>query len=1060
MDSGRVAGVLVASLVIAGLVAVPSPFCQNARAAPVIWSGDRTVSGNETYSGDAIILSANLTIRGSLTFCGVDLQVSSPSNTTFGIDVAEGGAFHVLAGSRIHSTDQNIHFAFRVRPNAMFVMNDSELNDCGWDDIVNFKKRPDCERGLYIEGTNASITNSTIRWNNIGILVDHYSSSYIYHNNISDNDNSGIDIAGSSSPTIDRCVILGNVRYALGFPEQAGISSFWGTPVITNNTIHANLDLRSNYSAGGIKLIGGGTPSVLDNEIFGHDEPSYLCALESSGSNVLLRGNRIHDNSNGVSLYSGVTIVEGNVLENNTAAGYDNEGFGFSVSSWSSFCNNTVSGSKIGILLGGFTSSFENETIVHNGRGVDERGGPFAVTMTNCTFAQNGWDVNLEGWGNINYYSTLALVNPTYDPKKVTATNENDYLSVWWSVRARALYENGLRPVEDAEVRFENALGGLAATCRTGPDGRTQTLLLEEYCVTIGHKQAKSPYNMSATGGWRSNWTGPVAVDQSGEFTIMIDDLPPLLRITEPANNSLTNQTSVMVRGAGEPGAGLVVDSVPLTVRPDGGWSVRVPLDAEGANEIVAEARDRTGNQAVEARTVFRDTIAPVLALTGPLDGFLTNQSSILVNGSCSDPAARTTVNGREVVLGQDGGFSAWVDLAEGPNTITAESRDGAGNIARSVLSGELDSLPPDLRVLEPRPGLLTNLSTVTVRGFAEEGSEVTVNGHRCQLPGMEFSFVLDLQEGPNAIDVAARDRAGNVNSSTILVISDTRAPPLFIESPRNGELRNTSRVELRGTTEAGALLTVNGVEDGPGGGPFCITLQLPEGTNVLTVEASDAAGNRARKVLTVTVDTLAPGLTVSSPSGRTLTNQPGIELRGRTEPGAFVSVNGLGVAVGKDGSFAAQVGLEREGQNTLLVRSRDAAWNTAEAAFAVTRDTILYYNITGPGNNEKVNSKSVVVSGDAEAGARITVGNLTVFPGADGRFSKGIQLQYGANNILITITDAAGNQATETLTVFRPGAASPAPAKGFIGGFTTAAAVAAAALAVVAVGVLRRKGY
>jgi hypothetical protein len=56
---------------------------------------------------------------------------------------------------------------------------------------------------------------------------------------------------------------------------------------------------------------------------------------------------------------------------------------------------------------------------------------------------------------------------------------------------------------------------------------------------------------------------------------------------------------------------------------------------------------------------------------------------------------------------------------------------------------------------------------------------------------------------------------------------------------------------------------------------------------------------------------------------------QPNVDLKGRTEPGARLKVNGQKVPVAKDGSFTLAVTL-KEGVNLFTVEAADPAGNTA----------------------------------------------------------------------------------------------------------------------------------
>lgn len=79
------------------------------------------------------------------------------------------------------------------------------------------------------------------------------------------------------------------------------------------------------------------------------------------------------------------------------------------------------------------------------------------------------------------------------------------------------------------------------------------------------------------------------------------------------------------------------------------------------------------------------DHIPPPLAMSGPGNGSSTDAGAVRVSGT-TEPGSRVWVDGSEVVVDENGTFSAAVILALGQNTITILSRDPAGNEAFSTL--------------------------------------------------------------------------------------------------------------------------------------------------------------------------------------------------------------------------------------------------------------------------------------------------------------------------------------------------------------------------------------
>jgi hypothetical protein len=229
-------------------------------------------------------------------------------------------------------------------------------------------------------------------------------------------------------------------------------------------------------------------------------------------------------------------------------------------------------------------------------------------------------------------------------------------------------------------------------------------------------------------------------------------------------------------------------------------------------------------------------------------------------------------------------------------------------------------------------------------------------------------------------------------------------------------------------------------------GGEFRANITIPQdGPFTIKIEVQDAARNLADTTVTVTLDTVEPTLKLTGPLPGAVTNQTGIRVSGKTEPGAKVRLGNVMVLADSRGFFNTSVALPEEGQNTILVEATDAAGNTAESSVVVFRDTVLYWNVTRPA--EKTRQKSVVVSGMAEAGSAVTVAGSPVSLAANGSFSVQVPLETGPNAIRVTVRDAAGNQAETVIEVTR----EKAPAGKSTPGFECVLALSAMALALAA---------
>jgi len=216
------------------------------------------------------------------------------------------------------------------------------------------------------------------------------------------------------------------------------------------------------------------------------------------------------------------------------------------------------------------------------------------------------------------------------------------------------------------------------------------------------------------------------------------------------------------------------------------------------------------------------------------------------------------------------------------------------------------------------------------------------------------------LTEGANAIQFVGIDPAGNYGYRTVFVTVDTVRPVLNVASPANESLVNTRSVLLAGdvSDDHGRTLFVNGQEVAVNtDGTFSLSVEMFEGTNFLTVEAVDGAGNRVTRILTVVSDTTAPyvlpefeGTFVEGVQVKTYDST--VTVTGFAEKGSIVEVcskatgaNLTGSAevcnaipLAADGGFRTFVELQVGALTTVTVTATDAAGNTATRPLSVSR--------------------------------------------------------------------------------------------------------------------------
>jgi LPXTG-motif cell wall-anchored protein len=164
------------------------------------------------------------------------------------------------------------------------------------------------------------------------------------------------------------------------------------------------------------------------------------------------------------------------------------------------------------------------------------------------------------------------------------------------------------------------------------------------------------------------------------------------------------------IEGVTDPDVTLTVEGTIIEVDEDGLWAAVVQLGS-GENIIAVLARDILGNKAEEVVHLILDTEPPSLIVLFPLNGYITEEDSVTVDGR-TDVGANVTVNGEEAAINDKGLFSHKVDLEIGVQNITVISTDQAGNEAKIVNSVERKN-PQEPS--EPTPPPSTGTSTAAL---------------------------------------------------------------------------------------------------------------------------------------------------------------------------------------------------------------------------------------------------------------------------------------------------------------------------------------------------------
>lgn len=156
-------------------------------------------------------------------------------------------------------------------------------------------------------------------------------------------------------------------------------------------------------------------------------------------------------------------------------------------------------------------------------------------------------------------------------------------------------------------------------------------------------------------------------------------------------------------------------------------------------------------------------------------------------------------------------------------------------------------------------------------------------------------------------------------------------------------------------------------------------------------------------------------------------TNNPEIEIKGSTEPGATVVLNlnegEQELLANKEGTFSYKFSLI-DGENSVLAYAVDSAGNESQKSKVVK---IVYdddppeLEITKPEDQSKyygAKQRQQVIEGVTEEGARVEVNQRITVVEADGSFSYATSLSEGENQFVVKASDKAENATEKTLTL------------------------------------------
>lgn len=189
-------------------------------------------------------------------------------------------------------------------------------------------------------------------------------------------------------------------------------------------------------------------------------------------------------------------------------------------------------------------------------------------------------------------------------------------------------------------------------------------------------------------------------------------------------------------------------------------------------------------------------------------------------------------------------------------STYTLDYRisDRISTIARNVT---LDTTDPVISITPLRTSAVEvyNKTTLNISYTSNDTDiafyEVKLNNDSWINNSLNLSYQFyNLSQGMNTIYVRAIDHAGNNGSDSIDIRVDSIPPTITITKPLPDTKITTRYIELAGTTENGATVTVNNLSVHKVHQNWNTNVTLSKLNNVFTIKSEDLAGNIAEKTL------------------------------------------------------------------------------------------------------------------------------------------------------------------------------------------------------------------
>ena len=420
-------------------------------------------------------------------------------------------------------------------------------------------------------------------------------------------------------------------------------------------------------------------------------------------------------------------------------------------------------------------------------------------------------------------------------------------------------------------------------------------------------------------------------------------------------------------------------NSYTAQVQQGGVWSINVPAAdlstlADKGYTVQVSVSDAAGNPGSAGKAITLDTTPPTVSFNVVAGDDVINSVEHGQAQVISGTATGASVGDKLVITIGSNQYTTTVDasgkwsvgvpasdisaLTDGTVTLSATITDSAGNSSTQTHDVVVNTASVALTV--------NTLSGDDVINAAEAGASLVINGSSAQfangtqvtitLNGKSYTATIQsdgswtttvpaadvgtLADGASyQVSVSAQDSAGNSASATHTISVDTTAPVISVNTLSGDDVLNAA--------EAQQPLTVHGSSSAEAGQTVTVTLggktytalvandgtwtldvpaadlaNLSEGALTVTASVNDKAGNNGQTTHTLTVDTVAPAVTISTVADDDIVNNAE-QLAGQTISGTTTAEQGQTVTVSFNGN-SYQATVAANGSWSVFVPGRD----------------------------------------------------------------------------------------------------------------------------------------